>query len=262
MTRFKSLKIFSSLGWFIGILLIMFGVFIATDSVVAITELRAPSINVAPNVYYPLDEVLYIEGVAEPKIGVELFFERSGSQPTRLTIKANSNGEWFFGDHLELASGEWMVRARAVDETRVSDWSNPRIIRSHVSGFVIGALKVKYLPIVLTLLGLFVAAFTLLGYAFFRIRTIRRIELERKMNEKTEALLKELREQKRENILSEVEHDFSELRKNILDELEHLETAGREGKVSSNEESVHRDKLIRELREAKESLSKKIRDNS
>ncbi|MCH8316876.1 MAG: hypothetical protein IIA88_00005, partial [Bacteroidetes bacterium] len=119
-------------------------------------SLFTPTINVAPSVYYSLDEALYLEGRADAGAEVELFFENSGSQPVRVIVDVNSNGEWFFRERLELASGEWTVRARTVGNPDLSDWSNPRIIRSIVSGFIIGSVKVKYVPVILTLLSIFV----------------------------------------------------------------------------------------------------------
>ena len=114
--------------------------------ILTFAEVSAPIISVAPSVYYPLDEVLYLEVRAAPKNKIDIYFEKSGSQPIRIQAETNSNGDWYIGQKLELASGEWAVRARAIDKENLSDWSNPRIIRSVVSGFVFGSFKIKYLP--------------------------------------------------------------------------------------------------------------------
>ncbi|MBI2591774.1 MAG: hypothetical protein HYW34_03810 [Candidatus Brennerbacteria bacterium] len=226
----------------------------------AVELLSAPVISVAPTVYYPLDEALYLEGRAAPKNKIELYFEKSASQPIRIQTEANSNGEWYIGQKLELASGEWTVRARAIEGENLSDWSNPRIIRSVVSGFVLGSLKIKYLPvfIVLLLVSLLVAA--LLIYSFLRVRNIRRLEYEREFKEKTNKLEKALREKDRESAKVLIEENFASLRRGLMEELGHLEIKLREGAGLSKEEEEHRENLLRELRQAQENIEQKIKN--
>src|SRR3989344_5699711 len=117
---------------------------------VAPGTLSNPTISVTPRTYYPLDEVLYLEGRGPAGMMIELLFEKisSGSQPILLSTQTSANGEWYFSQSLDLSSGEWSVRARAKDGNNNSSWSNPRIIRSVVAGFFLGKVKVKYLPVI------------------------------------------------------------------------------------------------------------------
>lgn len=219
----------------------------------------APEISVAPSVYYPLDEVLYLEGRAPAKSKLDLYFEKPGSQPVRVSAEANSNGEWFFAQKLELSSGEWTVRARTLGEPP-SDWSNPRIITSRVSGFVIGSLKIRYLPIVLIFLVMLSGAFGLLLYSFLRVRTVRRLELEREMAEKTGALEKALREKEKEAAASLVEENFAEIKRSIMEELLHYDKKFAEKGEFTKEEAAHRTELLRELNRIENAIAKKLKE--
>lgn len=224
-------------------------------------DIVVPTINVAPQQYFPLDEVLYIEGKGPVSSKIELFFEKvsGGSQPVRLIVDANSNGEWFLAQKVELSSGEWSVRARAAVGTNVSDWSNPRIIRSLLSGVVIGGVTFKYAPIAISLFLAVFAAGALLIYAFFRARGARERSREAEYKSKTEILERALREKERKIAEAAIMQSFGELRKNILAELDHLDSKLRDG-VLSREEEDHREKLLRELREAEENIEKRLRE--
>lgn len=233
-----------------------FGIGIAADA------LPAPKISVAPTSYYPLDEILYLEGNASPSSKVEIFFEKldNDMQPVRVEVKANSNGEWFFSEKLELASGEWTVRARETNDRFISDWSNPRIIRSAVSGFVLGSVKIKYLPMMIGFLSLFIVALALIAYFTFRIRKFRRLTLEQEMREKTQELEKKLHDQQRESIETLVEHNFEELRKQIMEELRHLDgKCLKNGRLSQDDEE-RQEQLLHALRRCEEEIEKKLKD--
>ena len=226
------------------------------------SSILAPVINVAPESYYPLDEVLYLEGRAAPNVKIELLFERvgGGAQPARAVIDSNSNGEWFFSEKLELASGEWTVRARSFSGSNYSDWSNPRIIRSTVSGFVFGSLKIRYLPIAAVLLFLTTLSVSLFIYATVRVRSLKNLEREKVLLEKAASLEKALQEKEKQVLETAVGQSFNELRRRIMDELEHLDRKVRNGGSLSTEESEHREKLLREFREAEESIQKKLKE--
>lgn len=219
----------------------------------------APTINVAPAVYYPLDETLYIEGGALPNSMVELRFEKPDTQPVRLTAASNSNGEWFISEKLELASGEWMVRARIADDPP-SDWSTPRIIRSVVSGFVVGSVRIKYAPVIIVLAVLLAASAALFGYSVIRVRTVRRLDYENQMKERAASLERELHEKERRIAGTLVEENFSELKRKINEELDHLEEKARKGESLSNDEAAHRHDLLRQLRETEERIEQKIKE--
>lgn len=251
----KVLKKINYLTFVIGILISFFA--FAQSTVPAAPP--APTISVAPASYYPLDEALYLEGRSAPKIKIELYFEKPGSQPVRQSVESNANGEWFFGQKLELASGEWTVRGRAIGKDNLpSDWSNPRIIRSVVSGFSVGSLKIKYLPIIVVLSLIFLLGLGLLIYSLSRVRNIQRLELERKLEEKTQALEKTLREKEQEIAKIAVEQEFTDLRKEILEELDHFKKRRKGGEKLTMEEEEHYDNLLRRLRRAQEDVEKQI----
>ncbi|MCH7882885.1 hypothetical protein IIA95_00480, partial [Patescibacteria group bacterium] len=213
--------------------------------------------SVAPTKYYPLEETLYIEGIATSLSEVELFFEKPDRQPVRLQVAVNSNGEWFFADRLELARGEWTVRARVINNPGISDWSNPRIIRSVVSGFLFGSIKIRYVPIILLLIFILALGIALFVYSVLRIRKIQRLVFEQETRQKTEALEQKVREKEHEATQAHLEQDFNELRESIMEELEHLEKR-HGGKRLSAEEENHREKLFKDLRECEEKIEKRL----
>ncbi len=219
----------------------------------------APTISVAPDTYYPFDEILYIEGHAMPRSTVSLYFEKTGSQPIRLSVEANSNGEWYFAQKLELASGEWMLRARTENDPP-SDWSNPRIIISYVSGFAIGSLKIKYVPVVLGLSGFFLIGLGLFLYSSLRIKVIKKVESEQRARLEKEDLENKLRVKNKEVASMQVEGEFSSLRRNIMEEISHFDDKKRFGEELTKEESEHHEQLLRDLNQIEVSIENKLKN--
>lgn len=219
----------------------------------------APEINIAPEIYYPLDETLYLEGKAVAKVTVELFFEKPGSNPVRVTVESNSSGEWFLSQKLELSSGEWMVRARTATDLP-SDWSTPRIIQSRITGIILGGVRIQYAPVAIGLVLLFLLGGGLLIYSIMRVRRVRQEAHERELHEGMEKLEHELRIKDREATEALLEQHFSEIREGIMKELEHFEVKAKDNGGLSPEEEEHRAKLMRELREAEESIQKKLKE--
>jgi len=185
-----------------------------------------PVISVAPSQFYPLDEILFIEGRAAPKAKIAVNFEKLGSKSVTIIVESNSNGEWFLAQKVELSSGEWTARARILGDP-ASDWSSPRIIRSTVSGFIFGSIKIKYFPIAIALILLLLSSTALLAYLLWQISKVRR---------------------------------SAHLREDISDELEHLEKAIREGKELSESEMKRRENLLLELRHAEEIIQDKFKE--
>lgn len=224
-----------------------------------IAAIAAPVINIAPLSYYPLEEMLYLEGRAEPARAMEILFNKSDSQPVRISVKSNSNGEWFFGERLELDGGDWTVRARIASGSQISDWSNPRIVRSIISGFTVGAIKIKYLPVAIALALLFAVGFALLIYAFIRARKIKYADRATEMERKAEDLRWQLRNRELRSAKDLVEKNFSDLRRDLLGELEHLERRSKDGALTKAEEA-HRENMSRQLRHMEEDIKKQIKD--
>lgn len=133
------------------------------------------------------------------------------------------------------------------------------MIRSVLSGFVVGGVTVKYVPVAALLLVLFLSAFALLAYSFFRVQAARRADVEREIKARTGALEEALKEKDRQVLQSRVEENFSDIRKNIAEELEHLEMKAGESKLLSSEEEAHRAALLRKLRAAEEEIEKNIK---
>lgn len=190
-------------------------------------ELAEPNISISPDQFYPLEEILYIEGRANPNAIVSVYLQKQGDKPLKFTVKADSAGEWVVAEKTYLGSGDWEVRARQQIGIDISGWSNPRIIRSVVTGVNIFGLNVRYVVIsVIVLAALLLIAFVLV-YSVKKVQKAKRLALERSMKDAELRLhrgISEIRKdlidkEKREHVLRELE----ELEKGFDDDIEGIE---------------------------------------
>lgn len=195
----------------------------------AAADLGVPVIAVNPDIYYPLDELLYLEGRAKPSSAVQIQFQKPGAKPIKLVTKSDLNGEWVLAERVPLEAGDWEVRACAAEEGRSAECSNPRVIKAIVSGLVLGGVTVKFTFIFLLL---FLAGCVIV-YLLWRIR--------REARARTEV---------------EIQQDFSELRRDVTEELKHLENK----RELSQEEKEHRDKLLRELEQTERGIERRLKN--
>lgn len=236
--------------------------FLAQAYTVSGEEPTSPQILVAPRIYYPLDEVLYLEGISVRNATVELLFEKLAGDASAIRGEAmpNANGEWFFSERLDLKKGDWSVRARVRGDIVESGWSTPRFIQSVVTGFRIGSLIIHYTPLVLVGIAFLFLVLGLLLYSFFRVRWSLRSVSEQSLREENRHLEQELHERERKDAERLVEEHFSHIRKKVMEELAHFETKTAGGAKLTGEEEEHMQKLTRELRDAEDAIEKKIRE--
>jgi len=202
-----------------------------------------PYISISPDVLYPLDEILYIAGIADPNALVTVTILKQGDQPVRFTVKADSRGEWVVNEKVYLSQGNWEVRARQQVGSAVSSWSNPRVIRSVVNGVDIFGFKVKYVVIAVIAL-LFLITITLI-YVYFR----------RKISQLKRGLMeKQLRETE-----EKFHRGFAEIRKDLMDQLKDL-AVNSQGRQLTPDEIEKRDHVLRELEEMEKNLEHDVGD--
>lgn len=235
--------------------------FLLSSPATVMAALTPPAIQIVPAQYYSLDEALYLEGKGLPQARVELVFERvsGGVQPVRVFIETNINGEWFFAEHLELSRGEWMVRGRSIAGEERSDWSSPRIIRAVVSGFVIGGVRVKYVPVLFSLIILFGISLVLLAWASRKARHIQDVERREETGRQERAAAETHRIQERRTIENALERNFADVRRRVSEELDHMEAKAHRDGALSEEEERHREKLLSELRAAEKSIEQELK---
>lgn len=254
-------------------------------TVLASSHLEAPTIAVYTDLYYPLDEILYLEGRAKPNSTVQIQFQQAGLKPINLNTKSNSNGEWVLAEKIPLEAGNWEIRARIIESSgAVSSWSHPRIIKALVTGITVIGFTFKYAPTLVVFSLIFIASIILLMYSVFKVRIAQRLEEERQaykkteilekafrekdqqlakeqlMAEKNEALREALREKERQVAELALEQSFLDLRKSFVEELTHLESKIAKGGGLTEEENEHRQGLLRKLREMEEVVEKKIKE--
>ncbi len=204
-------------------------------------------ITINPDIYYPLDEILYLEGRAVPNSTVQIQFQKQGAKPITVVAKSDPNGEWVFADRMPFEAGNWEVRARIVDGESVSSWSNPRVVKAIVTGIVIGGIHIKFAILIFII---FILLFLGIAGFWYFARKTKRIQAD---------FQKTLREKEKEETVTFVEQNFAELHQSIAKELEHIERRLQDGELT-DEEKEHREHLLRELKEVEASIEKRIKN--
>jgi len=206
-------------------------------------EPSSPTIVISPDVYYPLDEILYLEGRAEPNFVVQIRFQKQGAKPLTFTAKVDPRGEWVLAEKVRLEAGDWEVRARTVDpknQDNVSEWSNPRIFKVIVSGITIGGINIKFAALSLVIIILLIFGAVLFLYFNYRVRRLKAVLISKEISEAQESVRK----------------GFVELRQNLIDELQVLQSR----KDLSQEELVRKEQLLRSLENLERDMQKEIKD--
>lgn len=215
---------------------------VVTQSLTLAAEsLPAPTISVSPDVYYPLDEIIYLEGRAKPNIIVQINFQKQGVKPLNFNVKADASGEWVLAEKAPLKDGNYEVRVRTVQGDQTSDWSNPRIIKVIVSGVTIGGVNVKFALLTFLLFVLLALGAAVFLYFNWRVRRLKAVIADKE--------IQEVEETAREGI--------AELRKDLLDELKLIESSER--KLSA-EELTRKEHILRELDMLERNISREIKD--
>jgi len=224
--------------------------FAQNTTVVPISEsVVEPYISVSPDYFYPLEEILYVEGRANSNAIVTVTFQKQGSiqkqgdRPVNFTVKADSFGEWVVAEKTFLSAGDWQVRARQKVGPIISGDSNPRVVRSVVNGVNLFGIQVRYAIITIVVV-IFLAV---IGFIFFYFRRkVRR--LQRGLLHKQ---LKETEERFHEG--------FAEVRKELMDQLRDL-AANTQGRPLSPDEIEKKDRILRELDDLEKNLDHDIGD--
>ncbi len=208
----------------------------------AAEDASVPTITINPDVYYPLDEILYIEGRATPNATVQIQFAKQGARPVQFGTKSDPNGEWVLAEKVPLEAGDWEVRAReASGIDKVSEWSNPRVFKVVVSGITLGGVNIKFASLVLFIVLLLMLGLATVLYFTWKVRRLN-----------SALLSKEIREAE-----GSVREGFSELRRDLLDELHLLESSG---KPPSAEEISRKEHVLRELELLQKNMEREIGD--
>ncbi len=201
---------------------------------------EAPAIVINPDVYYPFDEILYLEGRASPKIAVEILLQKQGAKPRRFTVKSDARGEWSFAEKVPLEAGEWEVRTRAVaDQDRISEWSNPRVFKVIASGVTIGGFNIKFAALSFTIIVLLVLGGAAAAYFVWRVRRLK-AELQRRRARETHESVRE---------------GFREVRRDLMDELAALQSSGR---TLTPDELKRKEHVLRELERIEKMMEREI----
>ncbi len=207
----------------------------------SIKELPQPTIAINPDIYYPLDEVLYLEGNADPGFVVQVRFQKQGARPTTFTVKTDSRGDWVLAEKIPLEAGDWEVRARTVDtkiKDNFSEWSNPRVFKVIVNGITLGGVNIKFAGLSLVIVILLIGGVVLILYFKHRVRRLKEVILSKEIGEAQDS----------------VREGFSELRQNLGDELRLLNSQ----QSLSQEELARKEQVLRNLENLEHSIEHNI----
>jgi len=229
-------------------------------------ELPTPNIAVSPDIYYPQDEIIYLEGSAVPDSTLEINFQKQGQKPITLTTRSDARGEWVLAEKVPLNEGDWQVRARMVKFTgETSLWSNPRLIKAVATGFVVGGVTFKFSALVFFMLLVFVLSVVMVIYFYSRMRryqmqtqSLRIKELQKELAQKRAELDRSLLDRNKDDARALVERGFSDLRSTILQELKHIEAAAG-GRVLTPQEEEHKEHLLKQLEGIENEIEVKIK---
>jgi ABC-type multidrug transport system fused ATPase/permease subunit len=238
MNRKTYLALLSAL---LGMMFVPSGAFAQTVAVPIqqpIAPLVEPYISVSPDTFYTLDEALFIVGRSEPKAIVKVTLMKQGELPVRFTVSADSNGEWTVSEErVYLSSGNWEVRATQQVASQVSPSSNPRLIRSVVTGVTIFGVSIRYTIIAAVTLTFLVIVIAILVYFRRKISRLQQGLMEKHLRETEERF----------------HRGFSEIRKDLMDQLRDL-ASNSQNRPLTPEEVEKRDRVLRELEELEKNL--------
>lgn len=204
--------------------------------------LRIPVIVIQPDVYYPQDEILYIEGKGDVKSIIELRLQKQGAKPLAFTVNTDLNGDWAFAERVPLEEGELEARARTQGEDgSVSEWSNPRIFRTVKTGITLGGITIKFTFLSLIIILLCIIGAGIVLYFTMRVRRLRYLLLTKEVREAKEAV--------RENL--------SILRTELIEELRFLSSSG---KTLPPDDLARKERVFRELDQIERRMEKEIDD--
>jgi hypothetical protein len=205
--------------------------------------LSEPYIAISPDYFYPLEEVLYIEGRANPNAYITVVLRSQGERPVRFTVRADSSGEWVVAEKTYLSAGNWEVRAKQQVGAVVSSESNPRVIRSIVTGINLFGMNIRYVVIAGVVFAFTAVLVVVFVYFRRKISMLKRGLLEKRLRDTEERFHK----------------GFAEMRKELMAELRDLATNS-SGRPLTADEVDKRDRLLRELDDLERNLEHDITD--
>jgi len=240
--------------------------FLTSSIVFSQEELPTPNIAVSPNIYYPQDEIIYLEGAALPDSTLEINFQKQGQKPITLTTRSDARGEWVLAEKVPMGEGDWQVRARIVKFTgETSLWSNPRLVKAVATGFVVGGVTFKFSALVFIMLLIFVLSAFLIIYFYSRMKryqmqtqNLRIKELQKELDQKRAELDKSLLDRNKDDARVLVERGFADLRSTIVQELKHIE-ASAGGRALTRQEEEHKEHVLKQLEEIEKEIEIKIK---
>ena len=133
----------------------------------------APPSFISPKDFYPIEEVFYIEGRAEPSAIVTVLLQKAVGSSLPLAVQASASGEWSIAKKIVLESGTYEILVRQQLQDLVSDWSSPQLMQSIVTGIHFFSWNILYTEISLVLLIIFIPIAIVFSYFFWKYRALK-----------------------------------------------------------------------------------------
>lgn len=222
------------------ILIILIFSFLANPQIFA-AELLPPEILIYPQTYVAGEEVLYLEGKAEPNSTVILFLKKNNFSLRIWEIPSDREGNWLFLTEEIFQSGNYLISARAKTQNgQISSFSPEYQIKVILAGISIGPWMITYQTLLFILVILTLGAFLFSLYLFLSKIKKARTRLKKETREAAESL----------------KNTFNQMRKDLEKRIEYFDSKP----GLSPEEKKLRDEIMIILRSSEEIVRKEIRD--
>ncbi|MDE2399723.1 MAG: hypothetical protein KGL67_01790 [Patescibacteria group bacterium] len=224
------------------IIFLFFFIFLNFSHTSAVENIT-PTITLFPTIYYAGDEVLHIEGRAQPSSNVEIVFNSIDWAPKSFTVGSDASGKWVFLQRLYLEEGRWEVKARnTIDTTSQSVWSDSADFISVPTVFVFAGIKIKFSTLNVLLIASLASFVLIIILSIFRFKSVQK-EVRAFRLGSTERLIK---------------GRIDDVRRDITEELWRLEKKLKQSGSFTPEEAEHREKLLVELRKYEKEMEEDI----
>ncbi len=133
-----------------------------------------PVIRFSPENFYPVTELLYVEGAAVPRAAVALLISGPNTSPLNFEINADAAGNWIFSKTVLLSPGVYEMRVRQSAGNMLSGWSAPKTLRALSAG--VHLFGINFLYSTLAFFAAFMIAVMIVAHVYFwlKLRKIKR----------------------------------------------------------------------------------------
>lgn len=235
-------------------------IFLTSRSALAAEFIAPPTISISPDLFYPLEEMLYVEGRTAPDAVVTVLLQKHGDTPLKFETRSDAEGGWSIARRVPLPEGYWELRAKVRDvSNNDSDWSPPRVVRSIETGWQIAGFTVKFSFLAGIILLILLGGVSFFVYSLIRLRQVREDQTRFKDQNRIQELEKTLRMKEIAEAQKAVESGFFDIKRQVFEELKSIDDRGSSAKLTP-QDLQRKDELLTKLRNIETKIEKEIGD--